>query len=169
MMKKNILLSIVFFLALNVIFAADSKFAVVKVQRLIDDSKKGQILKENLKNRFQPQEEALKKKEEILKKLQSEIQSSLLKESVKEKKKIEFEDLQKIYTKESQFFLSEVRKAEQEQTRIILEELKKVVEKFGKKEGYDFIFEESLEQFILFSKNPLEDVTDELIKQYDKL
>jgi outer membrane protein len=157
-----------FFLLVSTGFA-ESKFAIVEVQKLIDDSNKGKILKDNLRKKFQPQEDSLKQKEGSLRKLQNEIQSSLIKESVKQKKKLEFETLQAEYTKESQAFLAAVRAAEQEQTRIILKELKEIVEKFGKKEGYDFIFEKSVEQFILFNKNSLDDVTEEIIKQYDKI
>ena len=169
MIKKLTFISILFVFYSSVVFSADLKIGVIKVQRLIDDSKKGQILKKNLKKRFEIKENSLKTKEEVLVKLQNEIQSSLIKESSKEKKKLEFEDLQKQYAQQSQAFLAEVRKAEREQTSIILGELKEVVKKFGKKEGYDFIFEESLEQFILYTKSSLEDVTDKLIIQYDKL
>ena len=167
---KKITLVLLFALSIASIgYSANIKFATVEIQKIIDESKKGQASKEKLKKEFKIKEDSLKKKETSLRQLQNQLQLGLLKASAKSEKQAEFEALQRIYTRESNEFLQAVRKAEQEQTRIILKDLKKIVEKFGKKQSYNYIVEKSIEQFILFTKNPLDDVTDKIIKEYDKL
>ncbi len=167
---KKITLVLLFALSIASIgYSANIKLATVEIQKIIDESEKGQASKEKLKKEFKIKEDSLKAKETSLRQLQNQLQLGLLKASAKAEKQAEFEALQRIYTQESNEFLQAVRKAEQEQTRIILKDLKRIVEKFGKKQGYNYIVEKSIEQFILFTKNPLDDVTDKIIKEYDKL
>ena len=38
----------------------------------------------------------------------------------------------------------------------------------SKKKKYDYVFEKNIERFILFSKNSIKDITQEVIREYFK-
>ena len=164
-MKKILILAILFFFP--ILIFAQNKYAYIDIQKVIDESIYGEVLKQNLRKKFEPKENDLKSIEQKLRQLQTELQSSLIKENVKQKKQLEFESLQRNYTQGSQQFLQEVREAEETQTQIILVDLKKIVEEYGKEKKYDFIFENNISQFILFIKDPPKDITEEIVKIYD--
>ena len=163
-MKKIFILIIFFF---PFFLLAQNKYGYIDLQKVIDESIYGEKLKQNLRGKFEPEENDLKDIEKKLRQLQTELQSSLIKESVRKKKEQEFDILQKKYTQGSQQFLQEVRQAEDKQTKIILNDLKKIVEEYGKKNKYDFIFEGAINQLLLFANNPPKDITKAIIKLYD--
>ena len=50
----------------------------------------------------------------------------------------------------------------------ILTEIRIIINKMSKKKKYDYVFEKNIERFILFSKNSIKDITQEVLREYDK-
>ena len=150
--------------------AIDLKLAVVRLQDVINESNVGKRSKKILKERFSKRENQLKKQDSQIKKLQQELQqATLLNQTAKLEKQKNILELQKKFIQDRQAFLADVREAEQSYTDNILKELKDLIEKLGKKQKYDFIFEQNYNSVLLFSKSTVADITEEVIKEYNKL
>ena len=137
-------------------FAAGTKFVVVDLQKVINDSKAGQSSISQLKNKFLSSEQSLKNQELRIQTLRNELQqSSLLKKSAKEKKQDELFKVQQIYTQDREVFFKKVGAEEKKLRDEILTEIRIIINKMSKKKKYDYVFEKNIERFILFSKNSI--------------
>ena len=170
MKKVGLGLSVVllFFTAFSA-FAAEAKFVVIDLQTVINGSKAGQHSISQLKKKFQSSEQKLKSQEVRIQTLQRELQqSSLLKKSAKVKKQDELFKIQQIYTRDREIFFKKVGAEEKKLRDEILAEIRIIINKTSKKKKYDFVFEKNIERFILFSKNNIKDITQEVIRDYDR-
>jgi outer membrane protein len=144
------------------------KIAYVDFQRAINLCEKGKKAKEKLARWSQEKQALLNAKQEELRMLQDEItkQSMMLKESTRFEKQQEYQvklrEVQRLF-KDSQ---EEMRREEMKLTRPILNDLSKIVEEIGKKEGYTFIFLKE-QSGILFAASNL-DITVKIVKIYDE-
>lgn len=170
---KKLLIYFLFIVLLSLfsnISATELKIAIIKLQEVINESNVGKRSKKILKDRFTTEEDSLKKQEKSITNLQKELeQSSLLKESAKLEKQKNLLELRRSFVNNRDIFLQKVRKAEQTYTNTILGEIETLVQKIGEKMDYDFILEQNIERFILFSKYPVVDITEEIIIEYNKL
>ena len=148
--------------------ASDYKLAFVDLQKALNLSKAGQDAKEKFAKEVEEAEEKLALKQEELKKLKEilEKQSAMLtEETLKEKEKdyqAKLRDFKRLY-EDSQ---NELKLQDNEAVKAILEELVKVTQKYGKENGFTFIFEKS-ESALLFA-NEARDVTEAILKIYDR-
>ena len=149
--------------------AAELKFVVVDLQKVINESEAGKDSVAKLKKKFQNDEQNLKNQEKRIQTLQRELQqSSLLKQSAKVKKQEELFKIQQIYTRDRESFFQKVGVEERKLRDKILGEVKVLIENISKKKKYDYVFEKNIERFILFSKNDIKDITQAIIREYDK-
>ena len=145
-------------------FAAGTKFVVVDLQKVINDSKAGQSSISQLKNKFLSSEQSLKNQELRIQTLRNELQqSSLLKKSAKEKKQDELFKVQQIYTQDREVFFKKVGAEEKKLRDEILTEIRIIINKMSKKKKYDYVFEKNIERFILFSKNSMKENSKEIL------
>ena len=66
------------------------------------------------------------------------------------------------------FFFKKVGTEEKKLRDEILTEIRAIINTRSKKKKYDYVFEKNIERFILFSKNSIKDITQEVIREYDK-
>ncbi len=166
--KLGLVLGLLFMSAFPAI-AAQVNFVVVDLQTVINGSKAGKDSISQLKKKFQNDEQSLKSQEQKIQTLQRELQqSSLLSQTAKVKKQEELFRIQQIYTRNKEFFFQKVGLEEKRLRDKILGEVRILIEKISKKKKYDYVLEKNIERFILFSKNNIKDITQEIIREYDK-
>lgn len=148
---------------------AGMKIAYVDLQKALNLSKSGAQAKIDIAAQAKELETEFKIKEGEFLKLKSELekQAALLSDSAKQEKIKEYQqkagDLQR-FKQEAQ------RKLQQEdgkQTQSILKDLAVILKKFGKDGDYTMILERS-EGGVIYVADSVDDLTDKLIKAYDK-
>lgn len=167
-MNKSFITSILLllsFLALPV-FAADSKLGNVDMQKILMLSDAGKDAKEQLAIKAAKYEAEKNLKEEDLKKLKGELekQSVLLSESARVAKEKDYQQKLKEYQRFLKDAQDDLQAKNDEYTNKIVDEIVKVVQEFGKKNGYTYIFVKN--ESMIFMDDKV-DVTDELLKQFN--
>lgn len=167
-MKRSLIVSLVLLASTLVLpaFAADSKMGTVDMQKILLMSDAGKEAKEQLAVRAAKYEAEKNLKEEDLKKLKSELekQSVLLSESARGAKEKDYQQKLKEYQRFLKDAQDDLQAKNDEYTNKIVDEIVKVVQEFGKKNGYTFIFVKNESMIFLDDKI---DLTDELLKQFN--
>jgi outer membrane protein len=147
-------------------WAAQSlKIGVVDVQQVLNQSQRGQVVKQKLEQERIGRQKDLDARQQELVKLQGEYekQAPVLSEQAKREKKEglerRFRDARRIAEDANRDFDKKVREAEMETTR----EIFAVIQEYGKDQGFSVILERSS---IVFGAATV-DVTAEVIKRYD--
>lgn len=161
----TIILLLLSFLALPV-FAADLKLGNVDMQKILLLSDAGKDAKEQLAVKAAKYEAEKNVKEEDLKKLKGELekQSVLLSESARVAKEKEYQQRLKEYQRFLKDAQDDLQAKNDEYTNKIVDEIVKVVQDFGRKNGYTYIFVKN--ESMLFMDDKV-DLTDELLKQFN--
>lgn len=153
------------FLALPV-FAADLKLGNVDMQKMLMLSDAGKDAKEQLAVKAAKYEAEKNLKEEDLKKLKGELekQSVLLSEGARVAKEKDYQQRLKEYQRFLKDAQDDLQAKNDEYTNKIVDEIVKVVQDHGKKNGYTYIFVKN--ESMLFMDDKV-DLTDELLKQFN--
>lgn len=147
--------------------AADVKLGVMNVQKIIVTCKAGKAAKERFDVKMKDLQSSFKGEEEDLKKLQDEIKkkSSAWSEEKRAEKVREFQKSGRELQGKTEDARFEMKKLQDKELEPILKALEKVVEKYGKDQGYTMIFD-SKNGVIFFDKTI--DVSDAIVKLLDK-
>jgi outer membrane protein len=148
------------------ICVAESKLGYLDIQKAVGQSAAGKAAKEQLAATFKKYQDEINVKQEELKKLKDELeaQGSMLAASKRaEKEKVYSTKLKNFqeFTKDAQ---DEMQAKDKELTQKVLESFEKVVQEFGRKNGYTFIFVRT--EGIVFADEKA-DLTDELLKLFN--
>jgi len=141
------------------------KIGVVDVQQILNQSQRGQAVKQKLEQERLGRQKELDARQQELVKLQAEYekQAPVLSEQAKREKKeaVErrFRDARRVAEDANRDFEKKVREAEMETTR----EIFSVIQEYGKDQGFSVVLERSS---IIFGA-PAVDVTADIIKRYD--
>jgi outer membrane protein len=141
------------------------KIGVVDVQQVLNQSQRGQAVKQKLEQERIGRQKELDGRQQELVKLQAEFekQAPVLSEQAKREKKEglerRFRDARRVAEDANRDFEKRVREAEMETTR----EIFTVIQEYGKDQGFSVILERSS---IVFGA-PAVDVTTDVIKRYD--
>jgi len=141
------------------------KIGVVDVQQVLNQSQRGQAVKQKLEQERLGRQKDLDARQQELVKLQAEYekQAPVLSEQAKREKKeaVErrFRDSRRVAEDANRDFEKKVREAEMETTR----EIFAVIQEYGKDQGFSVVLERSS---IIFGA-PAVDVTADIIKRYD--
>jgi len=158
-------------LALSVVWAAAGwaaqpiKVGVVDVQQILNQSQRGQVLKQKLEQERIGRQKDLDTRQQELVKLQAEYekQAPVLSEQAKREKKESLDrrvrDARRVAEDANRDFEKKVREAEMETTR----EIFAIIQEYGKDQGFSLVLERSS---LIFSAASV-DVTSEVIKRYD--
>lgn len=167
-MKKLFVVSVALLLSLLVlpVFAAESKLGTVDMQKILMLSDAGKGAKEELALRAAKYEAEKNVKEEDLKKLKGELekQSVLLSESARGAKEKDYQQKLKEYQRFLKDAQDDLQAKNDEYTNKIVDEIVKIVQDFGKKNGFTFIFVKN--ESMIFMDDKI-DLTDELLKQFN--
>lgn len=167
-MKRSFVVSLVLSVMLFSlpVFAADTKLGTVDMQKILMLSDAGKDAKEQLAVRAAKYEAEKNLKEDDLKKLKGELekQSVLLSESARGAKEKDYQQKLKEYQRFLKDAQDDLQAKNDEFTNKIVDEIVKVVQEFGKKSGYTFIFVKN--ESMIFMDDRI-DLTDELLKQFN--
>jgi len=167
-MKKALFVLLLMLLSLAALpaFAAEAKLGTVDMQKLLMLSDAGKDAKEQLALRAAKYEAEKNVKEEELKKLKGELekQSVLLSESARGGKEKDYQQKLKEYQRFLKDAQEDLQAKNDEFTNRIVDEIVKLVQEYGKKSGYTFIFVKN--ESMIFMDDRV-DLTDELLKQFN--
>ena len=144
-------------------FAADLKLGYIDMQRALNASEAGKEAKEQLAARVKKYQEEINTKQEEIKKLKDELekQGMLLSETVRAAKEKDYQQRLKEFQRFTKDAQDELQGKDEEYTRKIVEGMEKIIQEFGRKNGYTFIFVRN--EGMLFADDKA-DVTDEVLK-----
>lgn len=154
-------------LAAASVSAQQLKVGLVDFQRALNEVNEGKQAKARLKSQFEAKQSALNAKQEELKKLKEQIEAKRAALSADAMRKemeqfqAKFMDLQNMVAQSRQ----EMATKEAEITQGIIERLKKTVERIGREDGYNMIFESSGEA-VLFAQGAT-DLTSKVISSFN--
>lgn len=165
--RRNLLVGLVFAL---VCFAADSclsaelKIGVMNVQKIIVECESGKAAKGRFDTKMKELQSGFKAEEDALKELQAEIKkkSSAWSEEKKAEKVREFQKNGRELQAKTEDARFEMKKMQDTELEPILKALEKVVDDYGKDNGYTAIFD-SKNSVIYFDKSV--DLSDIIIKK----
>ena len=167
-MKKLLLLLCICFIVPAYAHATEvKKIGVIDLQKVLNECEAGKKAKTDLETLIKSKESAIEEKGNEIEKLKSELQkqASALSAEAKKSKEDELEKLMRDYQRTVQDSQAEVKKKEGALTESIIKGVHELVDKIGKEEGYTLIIEKSL---VLYTNQDL-DITDRVIKEYNKL
>jgi len=144
-------------------FAAETKLGYIDMQRALNTSEAGKEAKEQLAARVKKYQEEINTKQEEIKKLKDELekQGMLLSETVRAAKEKDYQQRLKEFQRFTKDAQDELQGKDEEYTRKIVEGMEKIIQEFGRKNGYTFIFVRN--EGMLFADDKA-DVTDEVLK-----
>ena len=147
--------------------AADMKLASVDVQKVLVLSNAGKEAKEQLSLKAGKYENEKNAKEEELKKLKADLekQSVLLSESARNTKEKDYQQKLKEYQRFLKDAQDDLQAKNDEFTNKIVEDIVKVIQEYGRKNGFSFIFVKNDSMIYTDDKS---DLTDEILKIFNE-
>jgi outer membrane protein len=147
-------------------FAADVKLGYIDMQRALNSSEAGKEAKEQLAARVKKYQDEINGKQEEIKKLKDDLekQGMLLSESARASKEKDYQQRLKEFQRFTKDAQDELQGKDEEFTRKILEGMEKVIQEFGRKNGFTFIFVKN--EGMLFADEKV-DVTEEVLKNFN--
>jgi outer membrane protein len=148
-------------------FAAEgTKLGFVDLQKVLNLSSAGKVAKEQLSIKVKKYQDEINKKQEDLKKLKDvlEKQSVVLSEKARNEKEKDYQQGLKEFQRLTKDAQEELQAKDEELTKRILLDIEKVVQSYGRQNGYTFIFVRN--ESMLFA-NEKSDLTDDILKIYN--
>ncbi|SNB45010.1 OmpH family outer membrane protein [Geobacter sp. DSM 9736] len=148
------------------VLAEGGKIGSVDVQKVLLFSESGKGAKEQLAQKANKYELDKNTKEEELKKLKAELekQSVLLSESARITKEKDYQQKLKEYQRFLKDAQDDLQAKNDELTSRIVDEIVKVVQDYGRKNKYTFIF---VKNEGMIYQDETADVTDDILKQFN--
>lgn len=146
---------------------AQGRFAVVDLQRALNETEDGRRAKARLKKLFKRRQTALDGKQGKLKAMKEEIEKriSIWNESTKQKK---LQEYQKLFVELQSSYVEYQRELAQQEgrlTRSIIARMERILRRIGQSEGYTMIVERN-EGGVVWVPSNL-DLTDVVIQRYN--
>jgi outer membrane protein len=145
---------------------ADTKIAIVDLQRALEETEEGKKAKLKLKTDFERKQKELDEKQEELKKMKDDLDKKLplMKPDAAQAEQKKFQDrfveLQQTYAR----LQKDLATKEQEATGGIFRKLQVVVGQIAEKNAYDAVLEKN--SAVVWGKSSL-DITNEVIRNYN--
>jgi outer membrane protein len=150
-------------------FAQQSpKIGYVDLQRALSQVEDGKAAKKRLKKDFEAKQKKLTEKQNQVKELKQSLEAgaAMMTDQAKRQKAIQLQremaELQQLYLEMQR----DLAKKEGQATQKIFKKMEKILTQIAKEKGYDLILEKT-ESSVLYAEDSM-DLTDELIKRYDK-
>lgn len=146
----------------------DVKVGFIDVQYILSESKAGKKAKSDIEAYVSKRKKELNKEEKKLDSLKKDFDKNKLtmtKSQIQEKQ-VEFQKKLVAYQKKAKESGQEVDKKKRDYQNRALKELKKIVDEYAAKEGYQFILEKN-ETGLLFSEKDL-DITEKIMPTFNK-
>ncbi len=166
-MNKLITLIVVLVISVFTFSFAQQKFAYVDVQRIMNESKKGEKLRKEIEQKLEYYKKKAEELEKKAKQIQKQIESPALSEKGKKKKQEELKKIEQEFLILQQKAQIELNQMKMEAEKKMLEDIKKIVEKYAKKQNLDFVFIGGKISALLYADKNL-DITDIILKMYNE-
>lgn len=148
---------------------AGLKVGVVNLQVALNKSAAGERSRNILLASKNQKENELKAKGEALKKEASDLKANImLSQEARTRKQQELRVKEQTFQKEARTAQRELQRKERTLTESIFIELKTVINEIGREEKFDVILEQNASQVILFTTNKFENLTEKVIRRYNK-
>ncbi|BCS52435.1 OmpH family outer membrane protein [Geobacter sp. SVR] len=153
-------------MAAGTVFAADGKIGYIDMQRAINTSEAGKEAKEQLAARLKKYQDEINVRQDDLKRLKEELekQGVLLSETARASKEKDYQQKLKEFQRFTKDAQDELQGKDEEYTRKILEAMEKVIQEFGRNNGYTFIFVKN--EGMLYADDKA-DLTNEVLKLFN--
>jgi outer membrane protein len=160
----SVLMAICF--ASSMTFAADIKIGYIEMQKALNSSEAGKEAKEQLAGRLKNYQDQINVKQDELKRLKDDLekQGMLLSEIARANKEKDYQQKLKEFQRFTKDAQDELQQRDEELTRKILEGMEKVIQEYGRKNGYNFIFVKNESMIFLDEKS---DLTNEILKLFN--
>jgi len=147
--------------------AENGKIGFVDVQKILNLSEAGKDAKEQLSGKVKKYQEDINSKQEELKKLNDELQKQkvLLSEAAWGEKEKVYQQKLKDYQRFVKDAEDDLRGKDEEYTKRILEEIEKVVQEYGRKNGYSLVFERNAGMIYADDKS---DLSEAVLKVFNE-
>ncbi|MEI6305470.1 MAG: OmpH family outer membrane protein [Deltaproteobacteria bacterium] len=147
-------------------FAADIKMGYIEMQRALNSSEAGKEAKEQLAARLKNYQDQINVKQDELKRLKDDLekQGMLLSDSARANKEKDYQQKLKEFQRFTKDAQDELQQRDEEFTRKILEGMEKVIQDYGRKNGYTFIFVKNESMLFMDEKA---DLTNEVLKLFN--
>ncbi|NEX22763.1 OmpH family outer membrane protein [Thiorhodococcus mannitoliphagus] len=167
MTRLYLLVALVLSVILPVQAANETSVGYVDMQRVLEESKLGQRLQEQLRKDFEPRAKELAEEELAIKQMQQELgrNKPLMSNAQVEKKEEEIKSRIESYQKEAMPVQQELMKVQQEKGREIIGPARKAVDAVAKKKKIGMVLERGLAGLVYIDESL--DITDSVIKQLD--
>lgn len=166
-MKRSLLAAMMMALVASTsVHAAETKLGYIDMQRALNGSEAGKEAKEQLATRVKKYQDEINVKQDDLKRLKDELekQGMLLSETARAAKEKDYQNKLKDFQRFTKDAQDELQGKDEEFTRKILEGMEKVIQEYGRKNGYTFIFVKN--EAMLFVDDKA-DLTEEVLKLYN--
>jgi outer membrane protein len=166
-MPSRRILALFLTLTLPLGVAQATDLGYVDMQQVIEKSKVGSKVQEQLRKDFEPRARPIGEEEQAIKQLQAALgrDSALMSKEQVDKKEAEIKKRIEAFEKTAGAFQKELLKVQQERGREVLVPAQKAVEAVAKQKKLGMIVERSLNGLVYMDKSL--DVTEEVIKQMD--
>jgi len=166
---KILLVLVILFGLVNTAYSQNTlKIAVIDIKKIINTSKYGQEVMNQLQQKYNELSQKIQKKAEEVQALKDEIEkkSSLWSQEVKEKKQSEYQKMLRELRSMQEDAQYEMKEYEKKMLDPVFRELEKVIDEFVSMEKYDLILEKN--QPGIYHVSPHLDVTQKVIELFDK-
>jgi outer membrane protein len=147
--------------------AAEQKFAVVDMQRALNECDAGKRAKDQVKAKFERSQNELKRQREDLDRRKEEYdrKATVLKDEERRNLEKDLESRGLEFKRKYEDFQRDLKETDAELTKSIVEELYGLVRDYGEKHGYTLVLEASSGALLYNDKTV--DVTDEIVKLHN--
>lgn len=167
---KNFLAIAVVLMFAGIAFAAEFKLAYVDVQKAIEKTSMGRKAKEEMKKEAEKKNKELEKKKTDIDKMREDIEKkrSVLAEEAFAKRAAELQEEMQKFNQTAAKAQTELQKKESELLEPIVKKMKTVIEQLAKEKGITMVIQSNQNAQIVLYAAAETDLTDELVKAFDK-
>jgi len=165
---RALILTCLFVLCLSLTAGAETKIGFVDMKTIITKSEPGSKAMEQLKVQFKDMKDTLDAQKKSLDTLKDELQkqSMMLSQEAKLDKEAQYKRKVRDFQDMGQNYQRKLQQAEQNLSKPIIDELLKLIQDYGKKNGFTVIFDKQASG-VIFSQDSV-DVTNVIIAELNK-
>jgi outer membrane protein len=153
-------------MAVSAFGAEGGKLGFIDMQKALNLSESGKEAKEQLAAKVKKYQDEINVKQEELKKLKDDLekQSVLLSDSARSAKEKDYQQKLKEFQRFTKDAQDELQAKDEEFTKRIIEELERVIQDYGRKNGYAIIFVKN--ESMIFADDKA-DLTEDVLKIFN--
>ncbi|WP_293449003.1 OmpH family outer membrane protein [Persephonella sp.] len=141
--------------------------AYVDVQKVMNQSKKGQEFKKEIKSKVEYYQKKLDEIDKKISSIEKQLESPVLSEEAKKKKRKELTDLKSEGQKIQQEAEKELSQMKAKAERELIIQIREITEKYAKEKNIDLVFVGGAIGGVVYFDKSI-DITDEILKRLDE-